>query len=90
MDEAQIKLVAKETAKETVKEAIPEILENIGFDISNPTEVQKDIQHLAKSRALCDLIQKRVVVATISMGCGAIVIVLGLGIFELIEQKIWG
>ena len=41
--------------------AVHTTLLNLGFDMSKPVSIQKDISHLRRSREICELIQNRLV-----------------------------
>ena len=60
---------------EEVTKVVREVMLQMGFDLNNPIEVQKDIQHLRKSRAICDLIIKRAIITGVVVtftGVGAV------------------
>lgn len=60
-----------EQVQEVVKLTVHETLTGIGFNMNRPIEVQKDIQHMSKSRVICEKIQMvaiTVAVSTVASG----------------------
>jgi hypothetical protein len=55
--------------------AVESTLLKLGFDMENPIAIQKDIQHLRRSREICELIQNKVI-ATIIL----VILTAGLGV----------
>lgn len=63
------------TTEETIRLTVRCFMTEIGFDTSNPITIQKDIQHLRRSREICELIQNKMIalilVAIVSATIGA-------------------
>jgi hypothetical protein len=55
----------RKLAQDAGREGAREALTILGFDLSAPTAIQKDIAHLRRSRELCELIQNKLVMAVI-------------------------
>lgn len=61
----------KAPLEEVVSLAVVQTLTSLGFDMKDPINVQKDVQHLRKSRQICDSIQTNAVrVGVTSIGGG--------------------
>jgi len=60
-----------------VQETVHETLTVLGFDMSNPTEVQKDVAHLSQSRKYWELILNRSLLVTVTVLVGGFLSFLG-------------
>lgn len=60
------------TIEKIVSLAVPQILTGIGFDMTEPTEIQADIRHLRRSREICESIQDNAIKVAVKIGIGIV------------------
>lgn len=63
----EIDTIIDRAIQKSVPVAVKEALTNIGFDMSEPTEIQADVQHLKRSRKICEIIQDKAVTVGIGL-----------------------
>lgn len=61
------KTIPIDTLSEVVKLAVHETLTGIGFDMSDPIEVQKDVAHNRRSRKICEAIQDKALATVVGL-----------------------
>lgn len=54
--------------QEAIKLTVRETLTGIGFNMGEPNEVQADIQHLRRSRKICEQVQDKGVATIVASG----------------------